>query len=253
MGARKIIAEEAQDLALAAEVQAALLPKSCPTDCPHQVAAARNRMCGSVGGDFYDFIRINDEQIALLIGDVVGHGVRAAMIMAQIMGYLRSRPPALPRPVEIMRTLNRMLLDLGQTVRSALPCSIFYAIIDTPTGISVFVNAGHPLPFLCDRDKCLAMHLGSRNLVLGVEEFKPVEGCHTFTPGQRLVLYTDGLLDADDGKGNRFGESRLHEILAARAADGPEACAEAVFEAVAQFRKNATQTDDETIVVIDRV
>ena len=108
------------DLALAAELQAALLPKSCPSDCPNHVAAARNRMCAGVGGDFYDFLRINDEQIALVIGDVVGHGVRASLIMAQIMGFLRSEPSRLPRPMQLVSSLNDMLIDLGDKIGSVL-------------------------------------------------------------------------------------------------------------------------------------
>jgi len=80
--------EHELDLALAAQLQAALLPASCPSDCPHQSAAARNRMCGRVGGDFHDFLRINPDQTAILVGDVVGHGVRAALLMAKIMGFL---------------------------------------------------------------------------------------------------------------------------------------------------------------------
>ncbi|MFP3937089.1 MAG: SpoIIE family protein phosphatase, partial [Phycisphaerae bacterium] len=74
------------ELALAAELQAALLPRECPDDCPHQKAAARNRMSGAVGGDFYTFLRLHRDQIAILIGDVVGHGVHAALVMSQIMG-----------------------------------------------------------------------------------------------------------------------------------------------------------------------
>ncbi|MFA5863475.1 MAG: hypothetical protein WC975_02180 [Phycisphaerae bacterium] len=81
--------EEEQDLVLAAELQSALLPKQCPTHCEHQVTAAKNRMSGSVGGDFYDFIRINDDQIALVIGDMVGHGVRASLLAGGMLSRLR--------------------------------------------------------------------------------------------------------------------------------------------------------------------
>lgn len=241
------------DLALAVQLQAALLPKECPPGCPNQVAAALNRMCGGVGGDFYDFIRINDEQIALLIGDVVGHGVRASLIMAQIMGYLRSRPGGLSRPIEIISTLNRVLLDLGERAGSALPCSMFYAVIDSPTGINVFVNCGHPAPFICDRDKRLTTYLGPSNLLLGIEEFTPLDGCHTFTRGERMILYTDGLIDAADSEGRRFGESRLLDVINSRGGDDPVHCTEAVFRAVDEFRRSATQIDDETIVIIDRL
>jgi len=245
--------EEAQELALAAELQSALLPKQCPTHCEHQVAAAKNRMSGSVGGDFYDFIRINDDQIALVIGDMVGHGVRASLLMANIMGWLRSSPANLSKPVRLMADLNLMLLDLWNRVGSPMPCSIFYMVIDLPSGCAFFVNAGHPRPFLCDRDQCATFHLGARNMLLGVQEFEPEEGCNEFTPGQRLVLYTDGIPDAMNRRGEQFGHERLSELLN-RSQDGtPESLTELVFNELDKFRDGAGQLDDETIVVFDRI
>jgi len=110
------------DLALAAELQAALLPSACPTDCVHQEAAARNRMCGRVGGDFYDFIRINEDQVAVVIGDVVGHGVRASLLMAKIMGHLRGKPADRNRPGELIADLNDTLFGPGRPHRGR-PCS----------------------------------------------------------------------------------------------------------------------------------
>jgi serine phosphatase RsbU (regulator of sigma subunit) len=245
--------EEEEELALAAELQAALLPKRCPMHCDHQATAARNRMCGSVGGDFYDFIRINDDQIALVIGDMVGHGVRASLLMANIMGWLRSEPENLSKPGEVIIALNKMLIELGNRIGSPMPCSIFYLVIDQPTGLGLFINAGHPRPFLCERNKLKTLHLGARNMLLGVEEFEPEEGCNTFTPGQRLVMYTDGLLDSVNRRGDHFGLERL-EALVNRSHDlNPEQLAEKVFQEVDQFREGAAQTDDETIVVFDRL
>ncbi len=83
--------EQELDLALAGELQSALLPKACPADCPHHVAAARNRMCAGVGGGVYDFLKLNDDQIALVIEDVVGYGMRTLLVMAQIVGFLQPR------------------------------------------------------------------------------------------------------------------------------------------------------------------
>jgi sigma-B regulation protein RsbU (phosphoserine phosphatase) len=245
--------EDPLDLALAAELQAALLPKSCPAACEHHVAAARYRMCRTVGGDFYDFLRVNEDQEALVVGDVVGHGVRASLLMAQIMGFLRSGQDGRGNPARVVRDLNRMLIDLGRRTDSVLTCSIVYAVIDEPSGAGFLVNAGHPRPFLCERDRCLAVHLGPRNIVLGVEDFEPRESCLTFAPGQRLVLYTDGLEDAVNPAGEHFGQERLHEVLTRHAGDSPDVCADAVFQAVTDFRAEAPQKDDETIVVIDRV
>ena len=241
------------DLALAAELQAALLPTECPADCPHHVAAARNRMCARVGGDFHDFIRINQDQIALVVGDVVGHGVRASLLMAKIMGYLRSETANRSRPMEMVRAINRTLIDLGEKVGHVLSCTMLYAVIDAPTGTGFFVNAGHCRPFICDRERCSVLHLEPRNLMLGVDEFQPQEACHTFMPGERLVIYTDGIVEASDPDDQPFGEQRLHEVVFAHSEDGPDRCAAGVFEAVDAFRRSARQEDDETIVVVDRV
>ncbi len=246
-------AEEELDLSLAAEMQAALLPKSCPTDCPNHVAAARNRMCGSVGGDFYDFLRINDDQIALVIGDVVGHGIRAALMMSQIMGFLRSQKQDLARPVPVIAALNRMLIDLGDRIGSVTPCTIFYAVIDSPTGLCLFVNAGHPQPFLCDQDCGTAELLGAHDLLLGVEDFVPTEGCHSFTPKQRMVLYTDGITETTNTLNDHFGRERLQLALCQASQCDPDTCAEGVLASVDEFRGAAPQNDDMTIVVIDRI
>lgn len=245
--------EQELDLALAAQLQAALLPKTCPTNCPHHVAAARNRMCAGVGGDFYDFIRINDDQIALVIGDVVGHGVRASLVMAQIMGFLRSRPGKLSRPGQMVADLNEMLIGLGNSIGSVLSCSLLYGVIDAPTGAGFFINAGHPRPFITDRSKSKPLHLGDPDMLLGVEEFAPTEACHTFRPGERLVMFTDGITDATNPAGERFGDARLQQTVNDYLSAEAEGCAEGVFRAVEQFRRDAKQTDDETIVVIDRV
>jgi len=241
------------DLALAAELQAALLPSACPHDCPHQRAAARNRMYAGVGGDFYDFIRFNDEQVVILIGDVVGHGVRASLLMAQIMGYLRTPPPSIAHPAKLISSLNEMLLDMGQKVGSVLPCTLFYAVLDLPTGATFYVNAGHPAPFLCDCTKCIVLPIGPRNLMLGVQPFAPEEGCHTFAPQERMVLYTDGVTDAVNEAGELFGATRLHEVINRTAESTPQEVADAVFDAVDAFRGQARQNDDETVCVIDRI
>ena len=244
--------EQLEDLALAAKVQAALLPKGRPEDTAHQQTGVRNRMCQSVGGDFYDFIRLNPEQLAIVIGDVVGHGVRAALLMAQIMGFLRSTTHDLSRPASVARMVNDMLIALGDETDNVLPCSLLYTVIDLPSGLGFMVNAGHPRPFLCDTSRCSAAHMAGHDLVLGVEHYEPHEICHTFAPGERLVLYTDGILDAAAPNHEMFGEGRLLEVLDSCSALGPQEAADTVMEAVAAFRGDAQQVDDETIVVVDR-
>ena len=152
----------------------------------------------------------------------------------------------------MVTSLNAMLLDLGDRSGAVMPCSIFYAVIDAPSGVGFFVNAGHPMPFLCHRQASSSMQLGEGNILIGVEDFVPKESCHTFLPGERLVLYTDGVIDATNTEGQRFNRSRLHDVLNANAPADAPACARAVFEAVDAFRNGVRQTDDESILVIDR-
>ena len=196
---------------------------------------------------------IHNDQIALVIGDVMGHGVRASLIMTQIVGFLRSQSRSLSRPVQLVTTLNRMLIDLGGKVDSVLSCSLLYGLIDAPTGTGFFVNAGHPRPLVCRPGSVRSMHLGEPNILLGVEEFVPAEVCHTFDPGERLVMFTDGITDAANPDGERFGGARLVELASSHLAGDPDSCAEAVFRAVDEFRRGAGQMDDETVVVVDRI
>jgi len=245
--------DDEQDLILAAELQAALLPRQCPNDCIHQVLAARNRMCDRVGGDFYDFIRINQDQVAVVMGDIVGHGVHAAMLMTKIMGWLQSQPETISRPIPLIQSLNRMLIDMSDRTRSIVSCSLFYGVIDAPTGLVVFVSAGHPLPYLCDRTSCSTVFLGERNILLGVEDFEPVETCITFEPGQRMVLFTDGVTDAANAQNEMFGHARLHELVNKYSGLPPQQCVDAIFDAIETFRANQPQFDDESIVILDRV
>ncbi len=241
------------DMALAAELQAALMPSDWNIDSPNYQAAALNRMCGRVGGDFCEFIRLNSDQVALAVGDVGSHGVRASLLMARIMGLLRRRPAECSRPSAIVRLVNEMLLDLGDRLGTAMNCSLFYVVLDTPTGSAFFVNDGLPLPVLTDRRSGMALRLGPQGAMLGVRDFEPEEGCHTFTSGERLTLCSDGVINASDRKDRPFGDERLDDVLRHYANAPCNACVQAVFSAVDDFRRGARQRDDETILVVDRL
>jgi sigma-B regulation protein RsbU (phosphoserine phosphatase) len=245
--------ESELDLALAAELQAALMPADWPIDAPNYRAASLNRMCGRVGGDFCDFMRLNSDQVAFAIGDVGSHGVRASLLVARIMGLLRCRPAECARPSAIVRLINEMLLDLGDRLGTAMNCSLFYAVLDTPTGTAFFVNAGLPLPALTDRRSGVTVRLGPQGSILGVRDVELEESCHTFVPGQRLALCSDGVIDAADHNGRPFGADRLEEVLRNYAQAPCHACAQAVLGAVDDFRQCSRQRDDETILMIDRL
>ena len=238
---------------MAAQLQAALLPKACPGRCPHQAIGARNRMCQTVGGDFYDFLSLNDEQIVIVIGDVIGHGVRASLLMSKIMGSLRADSRDRSRPASAVNALNTMLIDLGNEIDTILSCSLLYTVIDLPTGMGFLINAGHPPPVICDRAKNVTHQVGQHDLVLGVEAYEPRELCHTFIPGERLVMYTDGIVEAANDDHELFGRRRLLDALNDCAAIGPQATADRIMDVVDDFRGDAPQADDQSVVVVDRL
>jgi sigma-B regulation protein RsbU (phosphoserine phosphatase) len=208
-------------------------------------------MCGSVGGDFYDFTRINDSQVAVCIGDVMGHDVRAALLMAQILGFLRSEQRN--RTIQIVSDLNRALLALGDKIGTALTCSLFYTILDAPTGTAFFVNAGHPPPYVYDPQTGKTHQLGSNEIPLGIQRFEAMEVCHALGPGARMVLYTDGILDACNAAEECFGSRRLEEAIRKHAAQEPDGFANGILAEVSEFRQGAPQADDESVVVVDRL
>ncbi len=95
--------------------------------------------------------------------------------------------------------------------------------------------------------------MGHPDILLGVEEFDPAEACHTFKPGERLVMFTDGITDATNPAGQQFGEERFQEVINEYLRSDPQSCVDGVFRAIDEFCGDAKQADDETIVVIDRV
>ncbi len=245
--------EHELDLKLAAQLQAALLPQQCPSDCAHHEAGTANRMCGDVGGDFYDFIPLNQDQSAIVLGDVVGHGVQAALIMAVIKGFLQSDTQDRLRPMNMMKSLNTMLCDLGDRIGGVTTCSMLYMVFDAPSGTCILCNAGHAAPLIVDRDTFCAVHLARHDILLGIEPYEPTEICLTFEEGQRLVMYTDGLTEAVDGDGEFFGHNRLCQALSETRTLSAQVCADAVMTAVDTFRGSTPQADDETVVVVDRL
>lgn len=248
-----VMPSEALDLALAAELQSALLPRQCPTVCDQHTAAARNRMCGRVGGDFYDLLGIDDQHAAVAIGDVIGHGVRAALLMSKILGMLRSDlAKGRDDPREVILAVNRSLIDISERAGAALPVSMVYGVIEPSSGRGRFVNAGHPEPLIYRPGEDRWLSLGEHGLVLGVEEYEPDLSEHTFQSGDRLALLTDGLLESRNSDGEFFGLQRVRELLARTAGQDPEQAADALFEAVDEHRGSAEQMDDETLLVIDR-
>lgn len=246
---RKLAQRELQySLDLAGEAQRALLPAGSPPDW-HLKAVARSRMRSNVGGDFYEFLRVAEDRPAVFIGDVMGHDVRAALLMARILGCLRTEKKS--RVSQIIAEMNRSLMALGNKIGNVLTCSLFCAEFDVPGNRVHVVTAGNPPGCLYNRRSRAVSTVGSHGLLLGVQPMEFVETQHVLSSGDRLVLFTDGVLDASNASAQRFGQQRMVQAIRQFASLGTEAFAEAVLSEVESFRQGAAQVDDESVVVVD--
>lgn len=236
------------DLVLARAVQQALLPRECPR-CVGGTFAAKYRPAEHVGGDFYDFTHLGTDQVSLLIGDAVGHGIHSALVMALLLGHLRANRPERLRPAQIIVEVNKLLVELGEKTDEILLCSLFYGVLDIPSRVLFYVDAGHPPP-LCCRGR-MVTPLTSNAMLLGAAEFGATEQCHQFELGDRLVLYTDGIVETRDSQGKLYSAQRLAEALRGLSEHTAEQVIESIFAELEAFSPGQDPDDDATMVILD--
>ena len=239
------------DLEIAAAIQRALLPPTCP-QCPEGSIAAGHRMLAAVGGDFYDFPIAGPGKMGVLIGDVMGHGVSAALLMAMIVGLLRRDSETKADPLAAARLINDHLNDIGDSVGHALICSLFYGVIDAHARTIEFVNAGHPAPVVCNRETCLISGLNATCAVLGAMESDEIQSAsHVFSDEDRMTLYSDGIMDAQNADDERFGSGRLHRLASDNIQLSSGELIDEIFAELDRFSGSHPMTDDQSIVVVD--
>jgi sigma-B regulation protein RsbU (phosphoserine phosphatase) len=194
-----------------------------------------------VGGDWYDFIPLDDGRWGLVLADVSGKGTAAALLMSATRGMLRSLAETNYGPQEVLTRLNRLLVDDFPRGRYV---TMIYAVLDPASRTLTFSNAGHLLPLLVDGEKvhCLSTEKGMP-LGLGFSSFSEVEV--QIPQGSRLVFYSDGSTEAENAKDEEYGRERLENHLLK-----PEASAESVLQDVRSFASGAGLRDDATIIFV---
>ena len=240
----------AANMALARLVQQALLPRECPR-CAGASVAAKYRPVEDVGGDFYDFIQLGTEQIGLVIGDVVGHGIHSALVMSLLLGRLRASRRERLHPAKIISEINNLLVEMSNNTGEAIMCSLFYGVLDVPSRVLFYIDAGHPPPLCCRAGRITS--LVSNAMLLGVEDFQTEEQCHQFENGDRLVLYTDGIVEARDKQGSVYSLRRLQQNLQSQQGCSAEQTVQHIFADLESFSSEHGPEDDATIVVMDLV
>jgi sigma-B regulation protein RsbU (phosphoserine phosphatase) len=211
--------------------------------------AAFWRSAQEVGGDFYDFIEVTAHQLGIVIADVAGKGMPAALYMALTRSLMRAIAPGQTDPQAVLTRVNQLLVPDSQR---GMFVSLFYALLNTQTGSLIYTNAGHNPPLLLRADGQMEA-LRLPGLVLGVQlEIEPGVEQRYLAPGDGVVFYTDGVTEVFDSFAALFGEERLKLILQENWKQGPQAVVEKVHEAVNAFSATARPTDDFTLLVIRR-
>jgi len=242
----------AQSLALAMEIQQQLLPREGPKLDGFDVAGQCD-YCDETGGDYYDFIDLVDlgpGQVGIAVGDVTGHGIGAALLMASARAVLRSHAGRHGGDLgDLFGALNRHLVrDTGDDRFVTL----FYGALDAASRSLTWTSAGHDPPLWLRRASGRIEELPNTGIPLGILEDAAYEGCGpvTLEAGDVVLIGTDGIWEAANAADEQFGKDRLREILTACADRTAEQIHAAVVQAVHAFRADRAQMDDITLVVI---
>jgi sigma-B regulation protein RsbU (phosphoserine phosphatase) len=231
------------------EVQQNLLPAAPPPMAGLDIAG-KSIYCEETGGDYYDFLDMDDHKIDVMVGDVAGHGISSALLMTTARAFLRLRA-ALPGTIkEIVADVNTQLCkdvqDSGQFM------TLFYAEIDVRKNHICWVSAGHDPALLFEPATDSFTALSGKGLPLGVDE-KAVydETRHPILPGNIIIFGTDGVWEAPNPQGEMFGKDRLQDIVRVHAGHSAHQIVEAVIAAVERFQgANHRRQDDITLTVI---
>ena len=244
---RQIIQDELtrRDLAIARELQLRLFPPP-PTTNPSLQIATHSVPARETSGDFYDFIELGEGQLGIVVADVTGKSVAAALMMALARVTIRAEARRHAAPAEVLRGANETI-SRDHTARQMI--TAFYGLLDTNALTLRFANAGHPYPILRRGDHLREIELSGIPLG-GMNGITYEEYALQLEPGDQLFLLSDGLIEERNGHREMFGYDRLGPaILAADSTDPHEAVAN-LCDTVASFRAEAEQADDITIVVL---
>lgn len=234
-----------QDSELAREIQQGLMPKCLPEVDGCQFAATC-QSARSVGGDYYDAIPVGDTSIVLVIGDVSGKGMAAALLMSNLQAIVRAFAPSGITPADLCTKANRLIAG---NVAPGKYITFFYAVADIQNRRIEYCNAGHNPAILKHCDGTVEM-LGEGGPVLGVFPDARYAGeTAEFRAGDCLVLFTDGISEAMSAEDEEFGDTRLLQSLNRGSESRAEQCRDAIMSAVREFSGGVFH-DDATVLVM---
>jgi sigma-B regulation protein RsbU (phosphoserine phosphatase) len=237
-----------QELALAQETQESLLPRSLPQFENFRIHAFNNPT-RYVGGDFYDFLQLSSGEWMGVLADVSGKGMSAALLSSMVLGALSMEFHYRTQAQEVLNRVNQLLCE------KSLPYQFvtLFLFLLSPDGLGQFISAGHNPAYLFRSATGKIDELESNANVLGLFDTASYEsGAFRLDKGDILVVYSDGLTDAQDPRQEMFGEERLLQIIRQRAPSGSHALERQFLNDIAEFTQGMPQSDDITFVVVEK-
>jgi sigma-B regulation protein RsbU (phosphoserine phosphatase) len=240
-----------KEMALGQEIQTSLLPTCCP-ETPGWEIAVYYQPARLVGGDFYDLFALPGEpgRLGILVADVAGKGVPAALFMALSLTIIRTIALGGGSPAAVLERANGLIRNDS---RSDLFLTALYGVLDMDSGRLVYANAGHNRPLWRRVARGEVEELDARGIVLGSLGQIELDECEVeLAPGDTLLLYTDGVSEAMNVERDFFDEARLRALLASTGERSAQQLLEGIVGAVATFAGEAPQADDMTLVAVRR-
>jgi sigma-B regulation protein RsbU (phosphoserine phosphatase) len=251
------------DLRMATELQQALMPSTYPMIPADAVAGAtRLRFCHRylpatlMGGDFFHIARLSDDTAAICICDVMGHGVRAALITAMMRAMIETHSVEAPEPGRLLTQLNSEFTGILKQTGTLVFVTVLYFVINIKTGTACFARAGHPPPLQVRRSsgevQTIIMGADSAGPAIGIipnAQFETTE--MKLAPGGCLLFYTDGIIEVEASNGSQFGIEGLRETVRSNLDQSTESLLDAILSDVCKFGDSSVLTDDACLVVAE--
>lgn len=231
------------ELEIARQIQYAALPADFPKHKLFQIHALM-RPARQIGGDFYDFFYLGKNKLGIVMADVSGKGISAALYMMRAQEIIKHTAQYTPSVAKTFERVNNILCEGNQ---ACMFVSAFFAVVNLGTGDMEYVNAGHLPPFLIANRTCTKI-TPIQNFILGVRENIVYESEKIkLAPNSCLFLYTDGITEAENNKGEFYGEKRLHETLQ-KSPSSPDGMIASIYSDIEKFAQNTPQSDDITML-----
>jgi sigma-B regulation protein RsbU (phosphoserine phosphatase) len=239
-----------RELKQARQIQQSMLPARLPKVKGYDLGAG-SQPAQMVGGDFYDLIPLGVDRLGVVIGDVSGKGVSAALFMAQTLSLLRAQARLHREPVRVLRSVNQDLLERNA---SGMFVTLLYGILHLPSRQFVYARAGHLPPLLWDREgSAVSVPLGDGQILGIISDIELQRMSLTLPPGGTLLLYTDGVTEARNAQGVFLDEAGLYAWVPPLLNQPAQSLCDALIHSVLDYQGSAKQDDDITLIVVKAI